>query len=517
MSGGLTVKLSLTKHTAARIYFILILAIAPLYISNGYEDIIGSKTYFVWLSIVIGAVLSVIVFIKWVKDSAGKRTLAEDLRAVVSQFISSLGLMDVLVFVFAITCLISSCMSGYVREAFTGSMAWSVGGALLIALSAMYFLTSRQMRCENSYFYAMMIGGFFTMIIAILNDLWIDPLHIMVDNIYWKDHFTSTIGNINQFSGYLSIIIITMVMMFVVSGNGFKRAAAAIVLFFGYLNMFLTHADSIYVGVGFGYLFVIAYTLRNYKRYMGLLINGVLFGLAGFFAKVIILYRPEIRLDDISPILLANNVHLIIGGICFVLLLIHMALEFRLSEEQLKRLFGKAFIAYSALVVIGLIVGLVYTIKIYDMNFLNRRGFLWYVGVYQFLDNETFQQIFGIGPGLVDTISQNFFFEIEELYGEFYFLENLHNDVMEYLLTTGLVGCISYLGIYLIIIKDFIVKLYKNEDFNGISAYAIIALIAYIAQSIMNGPHPLMTAMYFALLAIYRGTVIEERHTNKTV
>ncbi|WP_026527963.1 O-antigen ligase family protein [Butyrivibrio sp. VCD2006] len=505
-------KFTVNKQNVARIYFIFVLAVSPLYISNGYHNILDAKNYIVWLSIVIGAGLSIYLFLKWLANGVTKKTIKAEFISGLKKFISSVDLMDIFVAIFALTSLISSCISGYVHEAFSGSMAWGVGGAMIIALSLMYFITSREMKPESGCIYAMMISGIIAMVLAVLNDLWIDPLKIMTEDDNWKDHFTSTIGNIDQFGAYLSIVIIIMVMMFVMSENGFKRAGACVVLFFGYLNMFLTHSDSIYVVVCFAYLFLIAYCLRSPNRYWGLLINGILFSIAGFAAKVIILFRPEIRLDDISPILFAHNVHVIIGWGSFVLLLIHMVLNLKLNSEQFDKLFKKLFVIYLVLAIIAVATIVIVGIMKFDMYFLNRRGFLWYVAVYQFLDNDLIYQIFGMGPGLVDTISLNFAFEIEEYYGQYYTLENVHNDVLEYLLTTGVLGFISYVGIYVIIIKDFIQKILKDEDFRGVNGYAIAGLIAYIIQSMLNGPHPLTTAMYFALLAIYRGSKLEENN-----
>nr|MCR5101108.1 hypothetical protein [Butyrivibrio sp.] len=99
----------------------------------------------------------------------------------------------------------------------------------------------------------------------------------------------------------------------------------------------------------------------------------------------------------------------------------------------------------------------------------------------------------------------------EEAYGAFYFLENLHNDVLEYLITTGVIGAISYLGIYIYIIVDFIKTIIRNKDVSPNKCYAMVGLIGYIAQSILNGPHPLLTAIYFTLLAIYRGEILNTK------
>jgi len=497
--------ISITRYTASRIYFLMILAIAPLYMTRGFRRILSDKTTIVWVSIAVGIALFIALALKEfavkVKEASFKEAMINDAGTGKNEK----NMIDIFVFIFGSVCFISSFYSEYRYEAFTGAGAWYVGGAMLMALAIMYFLTSEESKDDIIPFFGMMFGGTITMVIALLNDLWIDPLGALETvDVNWRNHYTSTIGNTNQFCGYLSIIIPIMVVIFVTSENGFKKTAAAIVLFLGYLNMFLTHADSIYVGVGIGLVFIIAFCLRNANRYMGLLINGILFCVAGFAAKVIILYRPEIKLDTVSPVLLAHNVHMIVGGICFILLLLQMALELKYKKDELERFMKGVFWVYIAIVVILFIGVIIYCIKKFDMYFLNRRGLLWYIAVTTFWDNELLQQIIGIGPGCIDEISRDFYFDIVEAYGDFYFLQNAHNDLVEYLLTTGILGALSYLGIYICIITDYVKSVVRNEAIKGPKLYALIGLIGYIAQSIMNGPHPLTTAMFFVLLSIYR-------------
>lgn len=500
--------ITINRRTATRIYFLLILAIAPLYMTNGFRRILRDKATIVWFSIAVALILFVVLALKELSTKVKEKSVKEVLFGSTKKGNACQKVIDILILVFGIVSFVSSLYSEYRYEAFSGAGAWYVGGALLSALTIMYFMTSERQEDDIVPFFGMMLGGTVTMIIALLNDLWIDPLGALASvDINWRNHYTSTIGNSNQFCGYLSIVIPIMVIIFVSSENGFKKTAAAIVLFFGYLNMFLTHADSIYIGVGIGYLFIIAFCLRKPGRYLGLLINGILFGVAGFAAKVIILYRPEIKLDTVSPVLLAHNVHMVVGGLCFALLLLHMALELKLKKEVIDKLMGYAFWIYIVLAIVMIIGVIVYSIRNFDMNFLNRRGLLWYIAVSTFFDNEFMQQLIGIGPGCIDEISRDFYFEIVEAYGDFYFLENAHNDVVEYLLTTGIIGAISYLGIYLCIIFDFIKRVITKAQMKGVGLYAMIGLIGYIAQSLMNGPHPLTTAMFFVLLAIYRSTL----------
>ncbi len=244
--------------------------------------------------------------------------------------------------------------------------------------------------------------------------------------------------------------------------------------------------------------------MRDRRRFMGLLINGIMFGISGFAAQVIILYRPQIRLDDISPVLLGHNVHLFISGGCFVLLLLQLALELRISREKLDRILQIILRIYCVILIVVGLGAIAYSVTHFSMEFMNRRGLLWYISVNGFIDGDLREKIIGWGPGTIDQAAVVYTFDIIDAYGDFYYLETAHNDIFEYLVTMGIVGVAAYAGIYLTIMRNYIQMVRTKLDFITPSSYALMGLIGYIGQSIMNGPHPLTTAMFFALLAVYR-------------
>ena len=434
----LSCKKSVTRNNIARFFYILVLLVAPIYIINGSKDIIRAKTQIVWFGIGITWALALLIFGINTYALIKKKSVLSRIKEETLTIISSVNLTDIFVLGFGLVSIISTLISEYREEMLTGSAAWNASGCLIFVLSLTYFLCSRCSKDEYLPIYAMFVSGFFVMVLGVFNELFLDPLGV---NENMDISFISTIGNVDQFNGYLCIIIMPLVMLFVSSTNGFKRTVTAIVLFFCHINLFLSDNYSIYICVSFGYIFVIGYCLKRTSRYTGLLINGMMFGIAGYVTQVLLLYRHEKYLDDFSPILLKYNVHLIIGGICFVLLLIQLWLELKISERRLNRMLQKVFRDYWIFALIGILGVVIYFICHFDMNSLNRK---------------------------------DFFFNI------------------------------CFLGMYVLLTKDCVSRIISREDFSKASSIALMGLIGYIGQSVINGPHPLMTAMYFALLAIYR-------------
>ena len=138
--------ITINKQNAARIYFFMVLMGAPLYFTNGFNNILRDKTYFTWLSIVVAAGLALMLLVKWIIAGAKNKTLVSDFKRIVSELIGSVSGLDIFVMCFGIVCILSCLISEYRKEAFSGSMAWGVGGAMLFSLCLLYLIYSLVMK-----------------------------------------------------------------------------------------------------------------------------------------------------------------------------------------------------------------------------------------------------------------------------------------------------------------------------------------------------------------------------------
>ncbi len=87
---------------------------------------------------------------------------------------------------------------------------------------------------------------------------------------------------------------------------------------------------------------------------------------------------------------------------------------------------------------------------------------------------------------------------IEEHWGKR--IANAHNEYLQYLVTTGILGAVSYIMIYVSSFYDYIKKKHWCEE-KGIWLFGIMG---YAGQAVVNNPQALNMATLFLFLAIYR-------------
>ena len=83
-------------------------------------------------------------------------------------------------------------------------------------------------------------------------------------------------------------------------------------------------------------------------------------------------------------------------------------------------------------------------------------------------------------------------------------LDAAHNEFLHLLLTNGLLG----LCLYVAVNASLIYRAFQNGS--EIALALSIALIAYLAQSIVNIAQPMTTPLYIAVLSLLAGVVREK-------
>ena len=133
---------------------------------------------------------------------------------------------------------------------------------------------------------------------------------------------------------------------------------------------------------------------------------------------------------------------------------------------------------------------------VFNDNWGTHRGHNWRIAFTNFTQNFSwFQRLFGYGPDTYLVVSERTFYEeMVTRYNEVY--DSAHNEYINYLICEGLIGLIAYLGIFISGLK-LGAKYIKNNIY--VTA-AIMAVITYLVQAIVNIAIPITTPVFFALL-----------------
>ena len=126
------------------------------------------------------------------------------------------------------------------------------------------------------------------------------------------------------------------------------------------------------------------------------------------------------------------------------------------------------------------------------------------------------EKLIGLGPGNFDQFSKKYMHLIVKYYGRQYTLRNAHNDIFEYLATTGILGAAAYTAIYITVIIRYVILAVRRQA-GDLTTIAFAGLLGYMSQAMMNGPYPLMTAMFYGLLAFFTASAGRTASETQTI
>ena len=476
------------REEIVKTYIALIFTFLPLYYSDNYYNILHDKRdVYIWLSIAFVAIIALLGIIQI------RRTRGETIK----DEIKSICLLDIAMLLFAVVAIISTCGSGDRTASFTGENAWDVGSGVILLSTAVYFAVSRLFSKRADIWFYIYIGSFAVLMIGVIDRLGYDFL-IMHDEIPLQyEIFISTIGNVNFWSGYLAMLVPIFMVAPIFMKSRITRCFSYMFVLVAYFSCFITLANTTYIGIGCGMAYVVYYSLKDKNRIKNLAVNMVLFMIAGMAANIF--WKRQITpraidTDTISLLLLEYKLYYIVG-IFGVLLLLYALL----AKGEQKKAYRIARIAWIGILVFCLGGLVTYLIFNYSLELFNYRGSIWYFSWNGFLDGSIKDKLIGVGPGLLDNVTQpqianaNFHVVWDYIYN------TAHNDLLEYLVTTGLVGMLLKLVIYIIPFT----MVGKREEYQTERAAIMAGLVGYIGQGLVTGPYVLTYVMYVVLLGMF--------------
>lgn len=488
------------REEAVKMFMVLMFTLLPLYYSDNYYNILNDKRDIYWLFsrilfvvIAVSLCISLMLVIKNHQFSKNMRTQLRKISA-----------LDVVMLLFGILAIVSTVYSADSGNSISGENAWDVGTQMIVCSVIVYFIISRCYSGKGDLWVYLYFGTAAVLAIGIIDRLGYDFL-IMHDEIPLQYNiFISTIGNVNFWAGYLSIIIPFFMLASLFTKNRFARFFIYLLLLAAYFSLFITLTNTTYIGIGIAALFVVWYSLCKVNRLKNLAINGILFAIAGGIAEVLWKHpcTPRaIDTDSVSKLLLAHRLYLvpgILGMVIILLFLLGTVFPGKIRTKMdtcVERVFSKVWIW---LIIVGVIGMVFYVIYNYNLKLFNFRGSIWYFSFMGFLDGTLWQKLMGVGPALLDTVTQaqiakaDFYVEWNWLYC------TAHNDLLEYLVTMGVFGAACRLLMY---VFPFVMYT-KGKERKPEKAAVLVALVGYLGQGLFTGPYILTYVLYTIFLGV---------------
>ena len=503
------------------IYLAIILLVYPLYIHDGYYDILQVKFKFFWISTLAYTLIMLCFFLlhaltlkKGMRKPIYSSLFLREEEGKNKLFLPTDIPFFLLIFVF----LISMLHSGYIYETWWGSTGRYMGSFTWLLLFCAYFFLSRFYRFKKVHLLFLSVSIFLQASWGISDFFWMNLFHffdLVEDKSLWST-FAGGIGNIN---GYTSVMIsYTGLFAGLYLGEKKWKWSLLFLLMYAYtlLAAFYGMSDNVVFALFVLFLVLPFFCFGKKER----LLNCLDLYLAFFLVmKMATFFNPE---TDSSYRYGDKGFFLQLGFTTIPFLAIAVLGILRLVITKLKEeSIGKVLRPIYILVLISILLAVVFVFYDanvshhlsflesysnyfrFDDNWGSGRGFIWKMGLDYFSHKMPFNQVLlGYGPDGYYMLT-NDHYKVAISQSPFSAIDNVHNEYLNFLLTIGILGLIAYICFIIFFLKT----LFTKKEWDGEQSFTQTAfpfatglcLLCYLGQAVINIAVPMVLPVIFIL------------------
>lgn len=478
------------------IFLFLMLCMYPLYVENGFYSIGIVKNKF-FLVVTIGFVVCMLikVGIDWFSDK-----YKFDKKEITSTDKWTLGFMAAV--------LISFLFSGYKDMTLWGENGWYMGCIALLVMAFSAFLTGRFWNGKEWLLYGNMIVSGITFLLCICNRFSFYPIPMEPH----LEYFVSTLGNINWFCGYLSVVAPLGVGLFLISG-GKRRLWAGVYTFITFMTGFAQGSESVYLWFGAVLFVALFISLEKKEWFKNWFLLLTMWAIAPQILKVLIWLMPEKYNYSISGLITSNTTLwvAIIAACGYALTALFLFKKEYLKEKTIKlvRIGLLALLGLGIIFVIGIFI---YHNKVgisalegialftWNIDWGNGRGIILETTWNALNNMSPLQWLIGVGP---DGYS-SFVYSLPDVseglsqYFDGQKLTNSHCEILNNVVNLGIAGTVAYIGLF----GNFLIRCAKYGKKNPVIYIFAIAVIGYFANALFSFAQVLNIPYLFIVLGM---------------
>ncbi len=508
-------------------YLVLIFGIYPFYMNEGYVDI-GKAKYHFLLYCSLGAV-GILALIGVL--AAGKR-IYEGISGRGTQAVHSgkapgalryrVSLTDLFVALYAVELAASYLVSDYRQEALWGTEGWYMGLVLQLTLCTLYFLISRLWDRTPLVFHVSCAASCMVFLLGILDrfSIYLIPLEIR------QSDFISTLGNINWFCGYLSVLAPIGICRFLFGKKPGSRILYGFYTAVAFMAGFCQGSDSVFLF--FGALFYILLWIAI-KKGKWLRDYFLLFSVWGFSAQAVRFVRyclPQAYnydTDNLCAHLTSSDFMLWVGlislgGYFLLLLLIRKREKLWLGRREQRIIHrGMAGMLLGA-AALWIFIALVNTrtgipglegkgLFVLDENWGNGRGAAMISAIEMFQEMPVIHKFLGAGPDCFSVFAYSLprvAARLNENFGSSR-LTNAHNELLTCLVNLGVSGVCLLVGIMV----SFVRRCMREGKENDVYYILAVCVICYFVHNMVSFAQVLNFPFLFMLFGMAENRVID--------
>lgn len=506
------------------VYMIVILMVLPLY-NKGYARIGTEKETFFLKTMTYGAKTLLPVFLLWLffrlVTAVQKKELPKFTEWPVGLW-KSLSVTDRFAVFYGMAVLLSYLFSNYREEALWGTASWRMGMWTQLGAVIVYFMISRMWQWKSWIPALVLPVSAVVFSLGYVNKFGLLP----VDPEYVTPSFISTIGNINWYCGYLVTILFGGVYLLwrMEEKMTWKKLLLMAYVTIGFASLATQGSSSGIVTFAVAMFVLFGMSVRDSGRMEVFWQEMMMFSAACLITCVLRrlnIFSRELILEGITDLLtfsIAGIFMTILSGI--ILYWIHRTRVRRsYPEKLLHRIYCGIAIAVPVMILLVLLLTLINTVTggaltpgitdpevtkwlTFNVSWGSARGGTWAAGARCFWEADFLHKIFGVGPDcLYAFLSNEGSVGLQTMVNDRFGgnrLTNAHNEWLTVLVDIGVLGLISYAGMMITAIRDFL-RAGENKMLVGACG---ICVLAYTVNNMFSFQQVMNISTVFVIMGI---------------
>ena len=496
-------------------YLFLMFGIFTLFLSRGNYSTARHDKFYFYLALsgvfIFGAGAAYLI----------ARSEQNRVSSSLNSFFKPLSVTDGAMLCFTFFALISTFGSKYASGAWIAEYGRNNGMLLLLFYLAVYFLVSRLYVYKDYVIAIFLISSCVVALLTVLNFFYIDPVGLLegYKGTKYEADFGSTIGNKNTIASYMSLFLPIAMMTLVLNKERYMRIIAGVSIVFAYTGALSANSGSVFLGLFVALPAMAVFCAQRYDRLMRYMLALTILFASGKLLNLFSYLQNDSSkgFESIQHYLIYEKTMYIPIVVCGAITLTMYLLRDRLQPHYPAKAVTITLISLMALAVTGLLgVFLYYSVidtttplgsnaKLLRFNdaWGTHRGVMWNHAMDEYRAFGFFNKIFGAGPdtafyvlGHPDALGQ-VNFDWLKVYGNDS-TNCVHNEYINYLITQGALGLLSYLAI----LGGVCVRAFRRAKNNPTVLIFISAIVCYAAQSIVNLYQPITTPLLFLFISM---------------
>lgn len=503
---------------------IVILMVLPLY-NKGYARIGTEKETFFLKTMTYGAKTLLPVFLLWLLfrlvTAVQKKELSKFTEWPAGLW-KNLSVTDRFAVFYGIAVLVSYLFTNYREEALWGTASWRMGMWTQLGAVIVYFMISRMWQWKSWIPALVLPVSAVVFSLGYVNKFGLLP----VDPEYVTPSFISTIGNINWYCGYLVTILFGGVYLLwrMEEKMTWKKLLLMAYVTIGFASLATQGSSSGIVTFAVVMFVLFGMSVRDSGRMEVFWQEMTLFSAACLITCVLRrlnIFSRELILEGITDLLtfsIAGIFMTILSGI--ILYWIHRTRVRRsYPEKMLHRIYCGIAIAVPVMILLVLLLTLINTLAggaltpnitdpnvtkwlTFNVSWGSARGGTWAAGARCFWEADFLHKIFGVGPDcLYAFLSNEGSVGLQTMVNDRFGgnrLTNAHNEWLTVLVDIGVLGLISYAGMMITAIRDFL----RAGESKMLVGACGICVLAYTVNNMFSFQQVMNISTVFVIMGI---------------